>query len=191
MTLPPTKLKPWKLLKSKDVSPSKWFPIENRVYELPDGRIVDDFTVTTIADVAMIVPITIDNKVVFVRQFKPGFGDIIIEFPAGRIEDGHADLKETATHELEEETGIHTINLEHFTTIAGFTTKGTEKIYCFLAQGIEFNSKQNLDDNEEIEVLTLTFDEVESMIKSGEIPTAITIAAWEIAKKKFPDIITI
>jgi len=43
----------WKLLSAKDVSPSKWFTIEERTYELPDGRIVDDFTVTTLANVSL------------------------------------------------------------------------------------------------------------------------------------------
>ena len=93
-------LKKWKLLSKKDVSPSKWFPIEARTYELPDGRIFNDFTVTTLADVAMIIPITVDRKVVMVRQFKPGVEDIIIEFPAGRIELNHKNIQETAQHEL-------------------------------------------------------------------------------------------
>jgi hypothetical protein len=98
----------WKLLSSKDVSPNKWFPIEMRVYQLPNGKIVDDFSVTTLADVAMIVPITKNGEIVLVRQFKPGFGDVILEFPAGRLERSHINIEQTAIHELEEETGIKT-----------------------------------------------------------------------------------
>src|SRR5690242_19769211 len=97
----------WKLLKTEDVSPSKWFPIENRTYELPNGKIVDDFTVTTLGDVAMIVPITKDGKVVLARQYKPGVDTLTLEFPAGRIEKHHTNILETAQHELEEEVGIH------------------------------------------------------------------------------------
>src|SRR5579859_1820143 len=96
----------WKLLSTKDVSPSKWFPIESRTYQLPNGKIIDDFTVTTLGDVAMILPITVDHKVVLVRQFKPGIGDILLQLPAGRIEKNHKDIRETARHELEEEVGI-------------------------------------------------------------------------------------
>jgi ADP-ribose pyrophosphatase len=176
----------WKLLSSQDVSPSKWFPIESRTYELPNGRIVDDFTVTTLADVAMIIPVTPDGRIVLVRQYKPGFDDVILEFPAGRLENNHKDITETAQHELEEETGIKTEKLEYFATIAPFVTKGTEKVFCFLAPNVEFNSVQSFDENEDIEVVILSFSELENLIASNELQAAVTIAAWELAKKKFP-----
>jgi hypothetical protein len=99
-------LKKWQLLSSTDVSPSKWFPVEKRKYKHPNGQIIDDFTVTTLADVSMIVPITKDGKIVIVRQFKPGADEFTLEFPAGRREKDHTSFLATAHHELEEETGI-------------------------------------------------------------------------------------
>lgn len=175
----------WKLLSTRDASPNKWFPVEIRTYELPNGKIVDDFSVTTLADVAMIVPVTNEGKIILVRQFKPGFGDVIMEFPAGRLESSHANIEETAKHELEEETGIKAQQLEYFATVAPFVTKGTEKIFCYLAGSVEFNSKQKLDENEEIEVLIVTYSELEQLIAENKLQAAVTIAAWELAKKKF------
>jgi ADP-ribose pyrophosphatase len=180
-------LKKWKLLSSKDISPSRWFPIEERTYELSNGTIVDDFTITTLSDVAMIVPVTPDEKIVLVRQYKPGFNDILLEFPAGRIEKKHQDIKETALHELEEETGIRTESLEFIGLFSGFVTKATEKVYCYLASNVEFNSNQNLDPTEEIEVVTLTYSEVEELITQNQLPTAITVAAWDLVKRRFSD----
>ncbi|HEX7017790.1 MAG TPA: NUDIX hydrolase [Patescibacteria group bacterium] len=183
--MPPKK---WKLLSSKDVSPSKWFPIESRTYELPDGRIVDDFTVTTLGDVAMIIPITRDRKVVLVNQFKPGIGDLLIQFPAGRIEQAHRSIIETAQHELEEEVGIKAelSQLQLVTRVHAFSTKATEVVHIFLADKCEFNSSQKLDRNEEIEILQFTFDEMDAAILNGQIWDAEAIAGWELAKKKFP-----
>lgn len=140
---------------------------------------------TTLADVAMIVAVTKEGKLVMVRQFKPGFGDVIIEFPAGRIEDTHKDLEETARHELEEETGILAENFEYFGTIAGFVTKGTEKIHCFFTKNAEFNSQQKFDDNEDIEVVLLTPNELDALIDSNRVQAASTIAAWRLAKIKY------
>src|SRR5258708_26903086 len=119
-------IKKWQLISSKDVSPSSWFPIESRTYKLPNGKIVEDFTVTTIADVAMVVAVTEDGKFIFVRQYKPGIGEITIEFPAGRIESEHASIHDTAKHELLEETGILAKTMVPLLTTAGFPTKGTE-----------------------------------------------------------------
>lgn len=175
----------WQLLSTKDISPHKWFPLEMRKYQLPNGKVVNDFTVTILADVAMIVAVTKEGKLVMVRQFKPGFGDVIIEFPAGRIENSHKNLEETARHELEEETGIHAQNLEYFGTIAGFVTKGTERVHCFFAKDVEFNSQQKLDDNEDIEVVLLSPKEFDALIDSNQIQAALTIAAWRLAKNKY------
>lgn len=184
------KIKKWKLLSKKDVSPSKWFPIENRVYELPNGKIVDDFTVTTLPDVAMIVPITKDNKVVLVKQYKPGIDEVMMQFPAGRIEKEHANMDETARHELEEETGIKVEldQLNKFARFSGFSTKATEIVYAYLAFDCKFNSKQNFDPTEDIEIKNFTISEMDKLIENNTIFCAQTIACWELAKKKFPQL---
>lgn len=179
--------KKWKLLSKKDVSPSKWFPIEQRVYELPNGKIVDDFTVTTLADVAMVVPITRGRTVILVNQYKPGVDEVIMQFPAGRIEENHNNFDETAQHELEEETGIKVelAQLTQFAKLSGFSTKATELVYAYLAQECQFNSKQDFDPTEDIEVVSLSFSQMDEMVESGKIWCAQTIACWELAKKKF------
>ena len=184
-------LQKWKLLSKKDVSPSDWFPIEERVYQLPNGKIVDDFTVTTIADVAMIVPITKDNKVVLVNQYKPGVDSVMMQFPAGRTEKNHANMQETAQHELEEETGIKVelTALKQYGKLTGFSTKASEVVYLYLATSCEFNSEQNFDFTEDIETVLLSFDEMEQKIAHNTIWCAQTIAAWELAKKKFPKLL--
>lgn len=88
-----TKLLPWRLISKKDVSVGKWFPIEERTYELPDGKIVDDFTVTTLSDVSVIIPFMKDGTILMCRQFKPGAGEMTYEFPGGRMESDHKILK--------------------------------------------------------------------------------------------------
>ncbi len=182
----------WKLLSAKDVSPSKWFPIEERTYQLPNGTIIDDFTVTTVPDVSLVIPITTDKKVVLINQFKPGVDEVIKQFPAGRLEDHEADLDALALRELEEETGIKAEpgQLTQFAKFAGFTTKGSEIVYCYIAQDCEFNSEQNLDSTEEIEILTITFEEMDRLVETNEIICAHTTASWELAKKKFPDLLS-
>lgn len=177
----------WKLLSKKDVSPSSWFPIESRTYQLPNGKVVEDFTVTTLADVAMIIPLTSEGRIVLVRQYKPGADEVMMQFAAGRVEPGYKDMVETAQHELEEETGIRVEHkqLTYFATLTAFSTKATEKVFFYFADDCEFNSTQHFDPNEDIEVVQLTPTELDDCINAGEIHCAQTIAGWELAKKKF------
>ena len=182
--------KKWKLLSKKDVSPSKWFPIENRVYELPNGEIVDNFYVTTLADSMHIISITKDKKVVLIQMYKQGTDEIMIQFPAGRFEDKHKNILDGAVNELEEEAGIKVqeSHLKKVGVLAAGSTKQTERVHFYITTDVSFKSKQNLDDTEEIAVLSLSFLEMEEYIASGKIWDSHCIAGWELAKKKFPAI---
>jgi 8-oxo-dGTP pyrophosphatase MutT (NUDIX family) len=183
-------LKKWKLISKKDVSPSKWFPIEERTYELPDGTIIDNFYVTTLADSVHIIPITADRKVVLIQMYKQGTDEIMIQFPAGRFEAKHSTILEGAVQELEEETGIQVVesDLKKVGKLAAGSTKQTECVHIFIATGVSFNSKQNLDETEEITVLSLSFTEMEEYITSGKIWDSHCIVGWELAKKRFPKV---
>ncbi len=179
-----SKLKKWQLISATDVSPSPWFPIEKRVYQLPNGKIIDDFTVSTLADVAMIVPITTDQKIVLVKQYKPGVDEIFIQFPAGRMDDHHPQIELTAQLELEEEAGIKVkpAQLTFLGRLNGFSTKATEVVHAYLATDCQFNSTQHFDVTEEIEVLTVSVTQLEQMILNQEIWCSQTISAWWLAK---------
>ena len=179
-------IKPWKLLSSKDISPSKWFPIEQRVYLLPDGSIVDDFTVSPINDVSMIVPITKDSQVVLVHIYKPGVDQTLYQFPAGRKDSTQETFKHLAVRELEEETGIkiQQSQLKKLGICTGFTTKSSERVHLFYVDNCEFNSTIKPDEHETLEPITVSIPQMEAMIHSGKIICAQTISAWTLAQKR-------
>jgi len=183
-----TKLKKWQLIKTEDVSPSKYFPVEKRRYKLPNGKTVDDFYVTTIADSVHVVPVTKEGKVVMIRIYKQGVDKVVTQFPAGRFESAkHSDIIDVAVQELEEEAGIKVSadQLEYVGKHALMTTKATEYAHLYLVKDVEFNGQQNLDENEEIEVITLNPKEVDELIVKGEIIGSPTIANWYLIKKKY------
>ncbi len=179
-------IKKWKLLTKKNVSPSKWFPIEKRKYQLPNKRIVDDFFVCTLADSALIIAMTQKKEIVMIKMYKQGVDDIVIQFPAGRMESKHKNTLDVAMLELEEETGIKVKEeeLTYLGKLAIQSTKSTEKIHYYFVKNVTFNSKQNLDDNEEIEVITLEPKKIDRYINEGKIWTAPCIAGWTLAKSK-------
>lgn len=183
--------KPWKMVAKKDVSVGKWLPVEERTYELPNGSLIDDFTVVTLADVAMIVPLTKEGKVVLVKQYKPGAGEVVIQFPAGRKDAKHQNMQEVARRELREETGIEVdvSALCYVGKFNGFTTKGSEYVHIFFAHDLVLSGEQQLDETEEIEVFAVEMQDLEIMIDEGAIVCAQTVAAWDLAKRHFSDII--
>ncbi len=73
----------WTLLKEEDVSPSPWFPVLKHTVKLANGNIIDDYYFSPLGDVVQVLPITKNNEVVLVKQYKHGMGQILIELPGG------------------------------------------------------------------------------------------------------------
>ena len=114
-----------------------------------------------------------DLTLALVRQWRYPLGRYALEIAAGRIERGQTP-EETAARELEEELGYRARNLRkiaEFNVAPGYCE---ERIYLYLATGLE-KSAQNLDEDEEIEVVHLSLDEALAKVASGEIDDAKSI----------------
>src|SRR4051812_17476909 len=95
----------WAVLSYEDVSTGSWLPVLKYKVVLPNGTIIDDYYVAALGNVAMVLPITSENELVLVKQYKHGASEILIELPAGK-QDAGLTIEESALKELEEETGI-------------------------------------------------------------------------------------
>ena len=114
-----------------------------------------------------------DGSIALVRQWRYPLGRYALEIAAGRIEPGQTP-EETAARELEEELGYRARNLRkisEFNVAPGYCE---ERIYLYLATGLE-KSAQNLDEDEEIEVVHLSLDEALAKVAGGEIDDAKSI----------------
>jgi 8-oxo-dGTP pyrophosphatase MutT (NUDIX family) len=175
------KIKKWELLNEENISPSQWFPLFKHTVKLPNGKVIDDFYVSKLSDVAMILPITEEGELVFVKQYKHGIREITIEFPAGIIEPSQTP-EQAAFAELEQETGIIADKLTLLGELRTQPSKDGSKLFGFLAQNCKITKEQKLDDTEEIEVVTLSLEAVNEMILKGEINCSDTIALYTIYK---------
>jgi ADP-ribose pyrophosphatase len=156
---------PWKVIQSTDVSPSKWFPIIKDEVELPNGKHVEYFK-SKLGHVAMVVAITKQKEIIFVRQYKHGIGEVCIEFPAGRIENGKT-AQQTAVAELREETGIlvDESQLRELGELWAEPSKSTVRVYGFFVENVEITTKQNLEETEDIEILRVPLRELNDFIE--------------------------
>ncbi|MGO3751472.1 MAG: NUDIX hydrolase [Peptoniphilaceae bacterium] len=121
-----------------------------------------------------IIAINDDEEILLVKQYRKAVEKVLYEIPAGILEIGESP-KECAIRELEEETGYVSDNLEYL--IEFYATPGfcDEKIYIFSAKGLK-KTKQNMDEDEFIDLIKLPLNEAIKMIELGEIIDAKTIA---------------
>jgi len=170
----------WKILKSSLALDNRWFRVRCDQVQLPNGQILDDYFVWESGDVAMVVPITTNNKLVFVRQYKHGIAEIMIEYPAGYV-DKTEEPTQAAQRELEEETGYRAEEIIPLAKVIHHPTKETGCLFLFLAKVDKKHEPKDLDVTEEIEVLEIPIREALEMIKDGRIWADATIAATYLA----------
>ncbi|MCB9079326.1 MAG: NUDIX hydrolase [Anaerolineaceae bacterium] len=149
-----------------------------RQAQLTDGTIVQREIVLNHGAVA-IVPITQNNEVRLVKQFRAAAQKWVIELPAGGLEpDEDPDL--AAPRELLEETGDTAATwhkLHGFYTAPGILT---EFIHLYLAIDLT-PGPNNLEFDEHIEVITLPWATAIDMIRRHEIEDVKTIAGLMLA----------
>lgn len=149
-----------------------------REAQLTDGTPVQREIVSNHGAVA-IVPMTNNNEVRLVKQFRSAAQKWVIELPAGGLEpDEDPDL--AAPRELLEETGDTAATwqkMHGFYTAPGIFT---EFIHLYLATDIT-PGPNNLEFDEHIEVITLPWAEAIAMIQRHEIEDVKTVAGIMLA----------
>lgn len=125
------------------------------------------------------IAITVDEQVVFVRQFRHGFGGVVLEIPGGVMELGKKPA-ESAARELQEETGYVAENIEVFPPLLPNPALNTARYHVALATGCALTALTNLDPFEQIEVELRPLDSVEELIRTRQLQHSLCVAAFSI-----------
>lgn len=152
------------------------------VFKSDEGKVIRRDIVHHLPAVG-ILPITPDDRVVMVKQYRYPIGRETYEIPAGLLE-LEGDALETplaaAKRELEEETGYLAQDwtpLGDFYLSAGMSD---EKIYLFKARGLTLSSDPlPQDDDEEVQREFMTREQVRKMITLNQIKDIKTFVALQ------------
>ena len=153
------------------------------IVRVPNGNVVTwDFIWNKGA--AAVVPVREDGKIIMVRQYRNAIDRETIEIPAGGLNSPEEPTLDAAARELEEETGYKTDNLEFLIRIKTTVAFCNENIDIYVARNLK-PSKQNLDEDEFINVEAYSVDELCEMIYAGKIEDSKTVSAIMSYKNKY------
>jgi len=127
-----------------------------------------------------IVALFDDNTVLMERQYRHAVKDYLLEIPAGTMEPGELPLN-CAGRELEEETGYVAEEFIELSQVLILPAYSDEKIFVYLARGLK-PSKQNLDQDEIIEIVKYPFDKALKLIRDGLISDALTVLSLQMTR---------
>lgn len=162
-----------KTIKTKQIYQGKIVNLQVDDVILPNGNTAKRELIHHSGAVA-VIPITKDNKILFVKQFRKPLEKTLVEIPAGKLEEGEKP-EVTAVRELEEETGYTTSDLSFITSF--YTSPGfaNELMYIYLTNDLKLLDKPiEGDEDEFVEVIELTLEEAKQYIKEEQIHDAKT-----------------
>jgi len=162
-----------KLLSSKEVFRGRAVNLRIDTIEKKSGQVTTREIVEHKDCIAVVVVDGADN-IVMVKQFRTPVNRVLLEIPAGGVEDGE-DPEDCVRRELQEEIGYLPGKIERLGGFYAAPGYCSEYLHVFLATELS-ESRLIAEDTDEIEVVRVPLPEVLKMIDSGEICDAKSIA---------------
>jgi ADP-ribose pyrophosphatase len=125
-----------------------------------------------------IIALLDDGQVVLERQYRHPVGQVMIEFPAGKLTPGEDPLL-CAQRELLEETGYRAREWAHAGTMHPCIGYADEAIGIWFARGLTLGQRQ-LDEAEFLDVITATPTQLLDWCRQGQVTDGKTLscALW-------------
>lgn len=150
---------------------------------LPNGKIAD-WELILHPGASAVIPVDDEGKIIMVNQYRNASDSYTLEIPAGIFDYPGEDPKECAARELEEEIGYASNDIEFLFSFYSAIGICNELINIYVARNL-IPSKQNLDEDEFINIKRYSLDELIEMILNGKIKDNKTISSILVYKEKY------
>ena len=167
----------WKRLNSEYLVKSKWLKIRRDEVQLPNGTILDDYFIIEKNNVALIVAMDKNKRVILKKEYRYAIDKELIEIPGGTYDNESDDPLDVAKRELLEETGYESNDWDFLGMLYDYPTKDTNTISLYMAKNIYKVAEQKLDISEDITFEFVPIKEAIRMCIDNEIQVSGSIAA--------------
>jgi ADP-ribose pyrophosphatase len=169
--------RPWKVITSTRDASYRVFSIRTDRASSPRTGKEHDFFILESSSWVNVIPLTPQNEVVLVRQYRHGIQGVTLEIPGGLVEDSDSP-EEAAGRELYEETGYRASEMIPLGSVHTNPAIQNNECYTFLARDVFLGGGQSQDEKEDIEVVRRPLSEIPNLIRNGEITHSLVLAAF-------------
>lgn len=161
------------LVSSEKLLSGKFLHVKKDTVRLPNGHVsAREYVVHPGA--VVLIPLLDNGDVVLERQFRYPIGQVMIEFPAGKIDPGEEPLL-CGLRELHEETGYTASEWAYAGPIHLAIAYSTEVIHAYFVRGLTAGARQ-LDEDEFLEVFTAPAKQLLAWCTDGTVTDAKTLS---------------
>lgn len=171
-------IQPWQTIDAEPAYGCRICSLSRRRSRSPRTGEVHDFHVIESPDWVNIIPLTRDDQVVMVRQFRHGIAGITLEVPGGMVDREDASPLAAARREMQEESGYDSDDIVALGSIHPNPAIQNNLCHSFLARGAIAKYPLRFDGTEETEVKLIPLIRVPELIRTGVISHALVVVAF-------------
>ncbi len=169
--------KPWEIISSNRDRSYRVFSLRTDRAISPRTGKEHDFFILESSSWVNVIPLTPEQEVVLVRQYRHGTRDVTLEIPGGLVEETDTP-EQAARRELFEETGYRPLETCSLGTVHPNPAIQNNECYTFLAKDVFVDGGQQQDEREDIEVLLRPLSAIPRLIRDREITHSLVLAAF-------------
>lgn len=167
----------WTKVDSAIVADYDAFRIRRTRARSPRTHDVHEFHVVDRRHCVQIVAHAEDGRLIMVEQYRPGVERVTLEFPAGVLDEGE-DPVSGALRELAEETGYRARNGRVIARADLDPAIETSIVHIVIATDCARAGEPKQDDGEAVVLRLIPEEDIEQLIRTGEIGHTAAIATW-------------
>jgi 8-oxo-dGDP phosphatase len=152
-----------------------WMVVRHQSFRLPTGREIADYWILEYPPWVNVVAVTKDDRLVLVRQYRPGLGAVHYEIPAGVAEAGE-EMEQAARRELLEETGFGGGTWSPICRLSANPALQSNITTTFLAEGVERLAEPTPETTEDLRVHLVKVDDALALFDQGDMVQALHAA---------------
>jgi ADP-ribose pyrophosphatase len=158
----------WKRLQTVFPYTEPRFRVRQDRVQLPNGKAID-YAYTETDGAVWIVPVTADDQIILIRQYRYPPDVWCWEVPAGSLYDHKGSLEELAHRELREEIGAVCEELIYIGWFYGAVSGSNTVCHVVLARGARLERPPEPEETEFIEIHCTEIDKALAMARSGDM----------------------
>ncbi len=159
-------------LRGEEVFHGRFLKVQCDTVRLPGGREATREFIRHPGAV-MVVPLLPDGRLLLERQYRHPMGQVMLEFPAGKLDPQEAPLA-CGRRELREETGYRAREWAYAGVLHNAIAYSDEAIHILFARDL-VAGPASLDEGEFVECLALSVEELDAACRDGRVTDAKTL----------------